>query len=170
MADLGIDKEKLAAVLLDNWDELHVLQLKYVAAQLREAELNNMFETTYNSVLSEHEFYACKQTLCERYNVRLGERITSYSNIVLLSDADHEDLLDIAKKKQFHFGYINEDGTYKDECNGSLIRITAENELIVFFISLLPESLQDTLKPAIKNYTKKIKIIELIMEIKGKEA
>lgn len=163
MTDLGIDKEKLASALLHNWDGLHALQLKYTAAQLKDVELNDMFEATYNSVLSEHEFYANKQALCKRYNVEAGERITSYSNISLLSDSDHERLLDIAKEKQLSLGYLNEDGTYKVGYNGSLIRRTAEDELVMFFISLLPQSLQDTLKPAMRNYTSKTKVIELIM-------
>lgn len=159
-----LDKQIFEDAMSANFEELQLLRLKYIAAQLREAELKDMFDQTYDEVLKEHEFYVAEEKRLERYELKVGDRITEHDLVFLMSDFDHKQYLKYAQGKQFERGYIKEDGTYKDGFNGLDIKMRAENELVRFFLSLLPKEFQEAISPAMRNYTHKHKIIDLIMK------
>lgn len=162
-----INKSEFQKAMTENYDAIHLLKLKYLAAQLREAELDDLFDATYNEVLQEHEFYVDvdKEGMAERYDVNVGDKIVNESNSFLMSESDFERYLKLAVKKQFALGYVTEDGTYNEGFNGLKIKMNAQRELVYFFISLLPDEMQKVFTSAMRNVTHQQKLIDLIMNV-----
>ena len=155
--------KKFGNAMKTNKDELYILKLRYLAAQLKEQELKELFASTYNKVLEEHIYTVAPDKNPERYNMKTGDRITGDDSSYLMSDADYEQYLKYAQEKQFAYGYIDEKGYYKPGYDGSEIRLNAENALIDFQISIFPEKLKEAFKDIKKNYTQKQKFLDIVM-------
>jgi len=155
--------EKFNDVMEENKDTLYLLKLKYLAAQIKERELEELFSAGYNEVLKEHIYTIAANKISERYNMKAGDRITSEEYSYLMSDADFEQYLKYAQEKFYAYGYTDEDGKYKPGYDGTDIRIKAENELIDFQISILPEEMKEKLVNIKKDYTHKQKFLNIVM-------
>lgn len=158
---MDIDKKKFAKAMEENHEELHILKLLYLNSQLKEAEVKELFADVYKTVLQEHEY--CAATDGERIGLKVGDRITTDSEAFLMSENDFEKYLAHAQKLAFERGYVTEDGTFKEGYNGSEIRRIAENNLIDFFLSILPQKLQEAFATVHKSVTHKQKLLNVIM-------
>ena len=160
-----IDKDEFSKIISANWTELHLLKLRYMAAQLREQELKEMFDAVDVEVLQENEFFAPDDVSVKRYGLKPGDRLLERGTQYLLGDDDFEKFISLTGEKKFALGYIDKDGTYKEDYSGAALR-EAEREMVMFFINLLPKSFQDKFIPAMKNRTHRNRLIELIMGYK----
>jgi hypothetical protein len=163
--DLILSKEQIKAfskAMEANKDALHILKLQYLAAQIRENELKEMFDSVYNEILVETDYRVSAEKNPKRMGLKVGDRITNEIDTFLMSDADYEVFLLQASNRFYSLGYTDEQGNYKEGYNGTMIRLEAENKLIDFQLSILPENLQAALK-GMKTYTARQKFLNLIM-------
>jgi len=157
--------EKIAfeAAMKKHADALHLLKLSYLAAQLREAELNEMFDKTCNEVLQEYEFFVSEKKNPEKVGLKPGDRIINEKDSYLMDDSDFNIYLKYAVDKQCKLGYVETDGTYKPGFNGMEIKLNAQNALIDFQISILPEEMRGAFKDIKKSYILTHKFLDIIM-------
>ena len=144
-------------------DALHLLKLSYLAAQLREAELNEMFNKTYNEVLQEYEFFVSEKKNPEKVGLKPGDRIINEKDSYLMEDSNFNVYLKYAIDKQHKLGYVESDGTYRPGYNGMEIKINAQNALIDFQIFILPEDMRGAFKDVKKSYILTHKFLDIIM-------
>lgn len=157
-----IGVQQFASNMEKNKDKLHFLKLAYLAAQVRAEEIEECFNAIYNDVLAENEFYADEDS--DSLNIKKGDRITDKKNCFLMSSSEHNNFIKLTVKKMFELSYTDEEGNYtKDYCIFD-IKNNAENALIDFQLSLLPEALKEKLKDIKKNYSHRQKFINIIMQ------
>ncbi len=158
-----INKKEFSANMEANKDKLHLLKLQYLAAQLIEEELKEKFKACYNKVLQDNIFTVSKVFDRDNDTVKIGDRITDDDNCFRMSEDDFNKYQKLCTIETHKAGLTTEDGTYTEGNNGMMIRLDAENALIDFQISLLPENIREEFKDVKKNYTLRHKFLDIIM-------
>ena len=136
----------------DNKDAFYILKLKLIAAQARKAELKELFNKVYTDVLAENEFFT-----------EHGERVTTDAESYELNQSDFDRYLQLAVSKMHNLGYTDAEGNYNEGYNEMQLVHDAENALVDFQISILPEALQAALQDVKTSYKYRQKLLKIFL-------
>lgn len=137
---------------------MKVYELAKLGYELQEQRSKDI----YNRVLSEHEFFAIEDY--EELGIRKGDRITEEKYDFLLSEADFQRLLRLARPIHVEAGITNEEGIYL--VNYSKIKLSAMNSLVDFIIQyILPHPMRKEFWEIRRNVVREKQLISIIASL-----
>ena len=141
------EKAAFVVAMQRNKDALHALRLKVTAAEIRAAEIKDLFDAVEAEALAD-----------------MGDVGKTVATGYRLLDADFDRWNTRCLEISIARGYTNPNGKEKPQYQKFDILRAAENALVEYQLSLLPASLRETIANRIKkDYNTRRKFIDLAM-------
>ena len=153
--------------------EIAELQVLYLLKYAENEAVQEMFHKINNEVLQSGSFYAARRCQRKGMEADVGDRITDYTKVWMLSDADFDLYQKECAKKYYSEGLTDAQGRYTDETDTEQQLGKIKDRLIRLSVEVLPDSfpnkklLEDAVDFKGRNsYATREKLFELIMDIK----